>query len=133
LAFWPWSSKGPYLHEGAQTHEFTLPSFIDRSQPNPPDTKAPYCDLHCDVGGEFICEGGNGSNSSNSSTPWTLLGCYSSSRYAGVRCTIGTGTAVLWHARLECSFRSREVERGFKLTYRNREYDIEVCFGECLE
>ena len=126
LAFWPWLSRGPYLHEGVQTHEFTLPAMIDRNQVGGANNRAPYCDLHWDSGGEFICERGGGN------IPFAILGCYSSNRYAGVRCTVGTGTAVLWHARLECSFQNREVEDGFKLTYANRVYDIEVCFEECL-
>ena len=126
LAFWPWLSRGPYLHEGAQTHEFTLPAMIDRNQVGGANSRAPYCDLHWESGGEFICERGGGN------IPFTIMGCYSSNRYAGVRCTVGTGTAVLWHARLECSFQNREVEDGFKSTYTNRVYDIEVCFEECL-
>ena len=102
LAFWPWLSKGPYLREGAQTHEFTLPSLIDRNQVSGVGSQAPYCYLHWDSGGEFTCERGNGN------APFTLMGCYSSNGYAGVRCNVGTGTAVLWHARLECSFQNRE-------------------------
>ena len=127
LAFWPWLSKGPHLREGAQTHEFTLPFLIDRGQPSGvnPNDKAPYCDLHYDGGGEFICEG--------ETTSFTSMGRYSSNRRAGVRCTVGTGTAVLWHARLECSFRNREVQHGYESTYRTRQYDVEVCLGECFE
>lgn len=126
LAFWPWLSRGPYLHEGAQSHEFTLPSMIDRNQVSGANSRAPYCDLHWDGGGEFICERGSGN------TPFTLMGCYSSNRYAGVRCTVDNGTAVLWHARLECSFQNREVEDGWRLTYPTRVYEVEVCFEERL-
>ena len=124
LAFWPGLSKGPYLHDGPQAHEFTLPTMIDASQPNGANKKAPYCDLHYDGGGEFIRGGDNGT------TPFTPMGCYSSNKYAGVRCTVGSGTAVLWHARLECSFHNREVEHGFKMTYNTRPYDAEVCLRE---
>ena len=129
LAFWPWVSKGPYLREGPQTHEFTLPFLIDRSQLNgvSPNYDAPYCDLHFDGGGQFICYG------DNDAIPFTPMGCYSSNKYAGVGCTVGTGTAVLWHARLECSFRNREVEHGFKAAYGTRQYDVEVCFGEDVD
>jgi len=123
LAFWPWLSEGPYLQGGAQTHEFTLPFLIGeyaangRQENNP----APYCDLHYHHGGAFIPQG------DCDSTQFTLMGRYSTKMSAGVTCTVGAGSAVLWHARLERSFRNRDVEHGFRRSY-SRPYDAEVCF-----
>jgi len=130
LAFWPWLSRGPYLHEGPQTHEFTLPFLIDQTSVDHDDLSpdgAPYCDLHCDGGGEFV-----GVGEWERSPQFTPMGLYSTNRCAGVQCTVGAGTAVLWHARLERSFRKRDVEGGFRRSYSTRHYDPEVCLDECL-
>ena len=122
LAFWPWSSYGPHLKERVQTHEFTLPFVIGPYAPEEPKNAVPYCDLHYDDGGEFILPDDCGS------TPFTLMGRYSTKMCAGVTCPVGDGRAVLWHARLERSFRNKDVERGFRKSYNYREYDVEVCF-----
>jgi biotin--protein ligase len=129
LAFWPWSSSGPHLPGGAQTHEFILPFSIEKKPTNEVDANgvASYCDLHCDGAGEFDSEGKSGT------APFTLMGCYSTNGCAGVQCAVGTGTVVLWHAHLERSFRHGDVERGFKRMGGSREYDVEVCFGSMLE
>lgn len=124
LAFWPGLSKGPHLSEGAQTHEFTLPFLIGQYAANGQDGNdaAPYCDLHYDGGGAFIPQDDYGS------THFTFMGRYSTKMCAGVTCTVGDGRAVLWHAQLERSFRNRDVERGFQMSYISREYDVEVRF-----
>lgn len=126
LAFWPWFSKGPHLGEGVQTHEITLPFLIGQHPTNEQNANntTPYCDLHCDGGGEFVCE------SDNANSPFTLMGCYSPNRYAGVKCPVDAGRAVLWHARVERSFRNGEVARGFQRTYGSRKYDFEVCLKD---
>jgi len=123
LAFWPWLSKGPHLQGGAQTHEFTLPFLIGEYATNGwyENNATPNCDLHYHHGGAFIPQG------DCDFTRFTLMGRYSTTMCAGVRCTVGAGSAVLWHARLERSFRDRDVEHGFRMSY-SREYDAEVCF-----
>ena len=128
LAFWPWSSEGPHLKGGAQTHEFTLP-FMAEQHPTSgrnPNQVAPYCVLHYDGGGAFIRLG------DYESPHFTQMGRYSTKMCAGVTCTVGTGGAVLWHARLERSFRNRDVERAFKQSF-GSEFDVEVCFEGCLQ
>jgi biotin--protein ligase len=115
LRFWPWLSSGPHLDDGPQTHEFILP-FLEEE---------PYCNLHCDGGGEFVWEG------DRRNPPFTPMGCYSKDKYAGVQCAVGSGKAVLWHARLERSFRYGDVQRAFQRTYAIP-YDVEVCFDKCF-
>ena len=123
LAFWPWLSKGPHLRDGAQTHEFTLPFLIGRFGANGQNAVAPFCNLHYDGGGAFICP--------EDYDP-AEMGRYSTKMCAGVSCLVGAGRAVLWHARLERSFRNKDVERGFRRSY-TVEYDVEVCFKGCLQ
>lgn len=128
LALWPGLSRGPHLDEGAQTHEIILPFVNENKLTNGPNTNTntEYCDLHYDGGGEFVCEGVNASAS------FTVMGCYSTEKYAGVQCAVGAGQAVLWHARLERSFRSTEVKDGYMRSYDARHFDVEVCFEECF-
>jgi biotin--protein ligase len=127
LAFWPWLSEGPQLRGGAQTHEFTLSFLIAEYANNGQNANStPHCDLHYDGGGAFIpprdCE----------STHFALMGSYSTGMCAGVTCTVGDGRAVLWHARLERSFRNRDVRHGFRRSC-TREYDVEVCVEGYLQ